>query len=99
MFQTLVDWESVAPKATVVFSSLAIPDCPRCSLNADVAELRLASGLTIDIEKPSEHRPYIVTLYRNDIEEFMLQCGITTSEDVVTLVKWLVEEYGARTSD
>lgn len=90
---TVIEWDQMLPEgATVIFSSLTIPDCDRDELDRDVAEIHLLSGLVIDVEWLIDEEEYLVTLYRDDIESPMTETLCKTASDVVRTVIRLADD-------
>ena len=90
----LVNWtEILPPSASVSYSSLAIPDVERDALNRDIAEIKLPSGIVIDVEWCEDDKNYVVTLFRDDYEDMIVQSPCDSVSDVVETVKTLAYEY------
>ena len=90
----LVNWsEILPPSASVSYSSLTIPDVERDALNRDIAEIKLPSGIVIDVEWREDDKNYIVTLFRDVYEDMIVQSPCDSVSDVIEVVKTLAYEY------
>ena len=90
----LVNWtEILPPSASISYSSLAISDVERDALNRDIAEIKLPSGIVIDVEWREEAKKYVVTLFRDEYEDFIVQLRCDSVSDVIEAVKTLAYEY------
>ena len=94
-----VKWEDILSSGTkVYFSTLAIPDIKRSSLNREVTSLQLASGLFVDIEWNDDEQKYVVTLYRDNYEDWIVQPCCDNPSDVLQTVKTIEDQYGIITA-
>jgi len=90
----LVNWtEILPPSASVSYSSLTIPDVERDALNRDIAEIRLSSGFVIDVEWREDDKQYVVNLFRDEYENFIVRLRCDSVSDVIEEVKTLAYEY------
>ena len=90
----LIDWTVILPSSvSVSYSSLTIPDVERDALNIDIADIRLPSGFLIDVEWREDEKKYVVTLFRDEYEDFIVQLRCDSVSDVIEEVKALAYEY------
>ncbi len=90
----LVNWmDFLPPSASVSYSSLAIPDVERDALNRDIAEIKLPSGIVLDVEWCEDDKNYVVTLFRGEYEDMIVQTPCDSVSDVIEVVKSLAYEY------
>ena len=89
----LVNWNSVLPAnahATVLFSALALPP-HRDTIDANLVAIQLPNDLFVDVEWVRKIGKYIVTLYRDDIENVIAErrcnSAFTVIDDVCELIR------------
>ena len=85
---SLIDWKQLVPDVTIAFSSFAIPET-RNRFQANVAELRLKGGLTLDVAWNAEKMEYVLTLYGDDFNRPIKQLEVNDASDVIVAVKRL----------
>lgn len=87
MNSKLFDWKHVLPEsANVIFSNLKLPDSVRCSLNAEIAEIRFNSGIAVFIEWSDEKECYLVSWFNPDTSKILTRKRFRDAINVINYV-------------
>ena len=62
-------------------------------MDRDIAEIKLPSGIVIDVEWCEDDKKYIVTLFRYEYEDMIVQTPCDSVSDVIEEVKNLAYEF------
>ena len=96
---TLVDWNIIIPAdlgAKVLFSALAHPP-HNDVIDANLVGIEMPGGMFIDVEFIRSKKQYVVTLFRDDIDNPLEVADCTDVNAVILVVKELAESTRIRT--
>lgn len=90
----LVDWSQVVPntRIRVLYSTLSVPDVERSRLNKEVAQLEIPSGWFIDVEWCEDDEVYVVTLFKDEFEDYLVQPSCSSPSEVIETIVDLVHQ-------